>query len=126
MSGGTSLISVGAGSVAVGVSVGVSVGVGVGVSVGVTVGVSVGVAVEVAVGVSVGVTVGVSVGVAVSVGVDVGRVGTSAPRSVGAGVGLPLQALMSRTAITVSDRFLRLTAALRGSGTSRAVGVPRL
>jgi hypothetical protein len=113
-----SLISVGAGSVTVGdgVTVGVSVGVdvAVGVSVGVDVAVGVAVAVGVGVGVSVGVAVKVAVGVKVWVGVDVGRVGTIAPRSVGVGGVVPLQALISKAAMTTSGRFFGLTAALRG------------
>jgi hypothetical protein len=135
---GMSLISVGAGSVtvsdgvavgdgvALGVAVGVDVAVGVSVGVAVAVAVSVGVSVAVGVGVSVGVAVKVAVGVKVWVGVDVGRVGTIAPRSVGVGGVFPLQALITKAAMTTSGRFFGLTAALRSSGATRAFGVSHL
>jgi hypothetical protein len=131
---GISLISVDAGSVTVGEGVAVAVSVDVGVAVGVSVGVAVAVAVSVGVsvdvvvgvGVSVGVAVKVAVGVKVRVGVDVGRVGTIAPRSVGVGGVVPLQALISKAAMTTSGRFFGLTAALRGSGATPAFGVSHL
>lgn len=82
----------------VAVSEGVRVGVSLGVCVGVADGVKVAEAVSVAVGVRVNVGVKVAVEVSVGVGVSVARVGTNAPRKMGAGVGDASQA--ARNTIT--------------------------